>query len=77
VLRRDDPFAQVVVPAHRAIDTGTLASILEAAGLSSEQFIELLKARDASDARPTNTHMRCARAPVGLEIHGQVRSRCQ
>lgn len=38
VLRRDDPFAQVVVPAHRSLDTGTLHSIIETAGLSVEQF---------------------------------------
>jgi predicted RNA binding protein YcfA (HicA-like mRNA interferase family) len=42
VLRRDDPFAQVVVPAHRSIDTGTLSSILEGAGLTVEEFRELL-----------------------------------
>ena len=42
VLRRDHPFAQVVVPAHRAIDTGTLHSILESVGLSVEEFRELL-----------------------------------
>lgn len=42
VLRRDDPFAQVVVPAHAAIDTGTLAAILDAAGLTVERFIECL-----------------------------------
>jgi predicted RNA binding protein YcfA (HicA-like mRNA interferase family) len=42
VLRRDNPFAQVVVPAHRSIDTGTLASILEAAGLTAEELRKLL-----------------------------------
>ena len=42
VLRRDEPFAQVVVPAHRSIDTGTLASILHGAGLTMEEFNELL-----------------------------------
>jgi len=42
VLRRDHPFAQVVVPAHRAIDTGTLASILECAGISADDFRDLL-----------------------------------
>lgn len=41
VLRRDEPFAQVVVPDHKNIDTGTLASILDGAGLSVEDFIEL------------------------------------
>ena len=42
VLRRDNPFAQVVVPAHASIDTGTLASILEAAGITVEKFRTLL-----------------------------------
>jgi predicted RNA binding protein YcfA (HicA-like mRNA interferase family) len=42
VLRRDNPFAQVVVPDHKSIDTGTLASILDGAGLTVEDFIELL-----------------------------------
>jgi len=43
VLRRDNPFAQVVVPDHKSIDTGTLASILDGAGLSVEDFSELSK----------------------------------
>ena len=42
VMRRDDPFAQVVVPAHRSLDTGTLASILDGADLTVEQFMDLL-----------------------------------
>ena len=42
VLRRDEPFAQVVVPAHRSIDTGTLAAILDGAGLTVEEFLNLL-----------------------------------
>lgn len=42
VLRRDNPFAQVIVPDHKSIDTGTLASILDGAGLAVEDFIELL-----------------------------------
>ena len=42
VLRRDSPFAQVVVPNHRSLDTGTLASILDGAGLSVEEFVERL-----------------------------------
>ena len=43
VLRRDSPFAQVVVPDHKSIDTGTLDSILGGADLSVEEFIQLLK----------------------------------
>ena len=43
VLRRDSPFAQVVVPDHKSVDTGTLASILSGADLSVEDFIKLIK----------------------------------
>lgn len=43
VLRRDSPFAQVVVPDHKTIDTGTLDSILDGADLSVDEFIKLLK----------------------------------
>ena len=43
VLRRDNPFAQVVVPDHNSVDTGTLASILDGADLSVEDFIKLIK----------------------------------
>lgn len=42
VLRRDDPFAQVVVPNHRKLDRGTLHAILRQAGVSVEQLFELL-----------------------------------
>ena len=42
VLRRERPFAQVVVPDHRSIDTGTLAAILDGAGLTIEQLNSLL-----------------------------------
>ena len=43
VLRRDSPFAQVVVPDHKSVDTGTLATILNGANLSVEDFIKLIK----------------------------------
>lgn len=43
VLRRDSPFAQVVVPNHKSVDTGTLALILDGADLSVEDFIRLMK----------------------------------
>ena len=42
ILRRDDPFAQVVVPDHKSIDAGTLASILDGANLTVEEFLTLL-----------------------------------
>ena len=34
VMRRNFPFAQVVVPDHRELDRGTLRAILRGAGLS-------------------------------------------
>ena len=42
VLRRESPFAQVVVPDHKNVDTGTLGSILNGADLSVEDFIKLI-----------------------------------
>ena len=42
IMRRDEPFAQVVVPLHRSIDTGTLSAILDGAGLSVNRFMEFL-----------------------------------
>ncbi len=42
ILRRDMPFAQVVVPDHKSIDTGTLANILDGADLTTEEFMTLL-----------------------------------
>ena len=42
ILRRDMPFAQVVVPDHKSIDTGTLANILDGADLMTEEFMTLL-----------------------------------
>jgi predicted RNA binding protein YcfA (HicA-like mRNA interferase family) len=42
ILRRTEPFAQVVVPDHRELDRGTLRAILRQAGLSVAEFVELL-----------------------------------
>lgn len=42
ILRRDDPFAQLVVPDHKQLDRGTLRAIIRQAGLSVNEFIELL-----------------------------------
>lgn len=41
VLRRDDPFARVVVPDHKQVRPGTLRQILAEAGLTVEQLLEL------------------------------------
>lgn len=42
VLRRDTPFAQVVVPDHKELDRGTLRAIIRQTGLSIDEFIILL-----------------------------------
>jgi predicted RNA binding protein YcfA (HicA-like mRNA interferase family) len=42
ILVRDDPYAQVTVPAHRSLATGTLGAIIDGADLTLEQFLELL-----------------------------------
>lgn len=42
ILRRDEPFAQVVVPDHKELDRGTLRAIIRQAGLSVNEFVELL-----------------------------------
>jgi predicted RNA binding protein YcfA (HicA-like mRNA interferase family) len=42
IMRRDKPFAQVVVPDHRELHTGTLRDIIRDAGLTVDEFIELL-----------------------------------
>ncbi len=43
ILRRDKPFAQVVVPDHRVLDRGTLRAIVRHAGLSVDEFVRLLE----------------------------------
>ena len=42
ILRHDDPFAQVVVPDHKVLDRGTLRAIVRQAGLSVDEFVDLL-----------------------------------
>jgi predicted RNA binding protein YcfA (HicA-like mRNA interferase family) len=42
ILRRNDPFAQIVVPDHKEIDRGTLRAIIRQAGLSVAEFVMLL-----------------------------------
>jgi predicted RNA binding protein YcfA (HicA-like mRNA interferase family) len=41
-MRRDDPFAQTVVPNHRQIDRGTLRAILRQTDLRVDEFTRLL-----------------------------------
>ncbi|ACK64279.1 YcfA family protein [Rippkaea orientalis PCC 8801] len=42
IMRRDDPFAQVVVPNHSEIAKGTLRAIIRDIELSVEEFVSLL-----------------------------------
>lgn len=41
-IRRDEPFAQISVPDHKELDKGTLKSIIRQAGLTADEFIELM-----------------------------------
>ena len=42
ILRREDPYARVIVPDHKALRPGTLRQILQEAGLSVEELLRLL-----------------------------------
>jgi len=42
ILRRDDPYAQLVVPEHNELDRGTLRAIIWQANLSVDEFNQLL-----------------------------------
>jgi predicted RNA binding protein YcfA (HicA-like mRNA interferase family) len=42
ILRRKDPFAQVVIPDHKELDRGTLRAIIRQAGLSVDDFVKFL-----------------------------------
>jgi predicted RNA binding protein YcfA (HicA-like mRNA interferase family) len=41
-VRRDIPFAQLSIPDHRELDTGTLRAIIRQAGLTVDEFASLL-----------------------------------
>ncbi len=43
ILRRDKPFAQLVVPDYHELDRGTLRAIIRHAGLSVDEFVGSLK----------------------------------
>jgi len=42
IMRRDDPYARVVVPDHKELRPGTLRQILREADLTVEDLIALL-----------------------------------
>ena len=42
IMRRDQPFAQTVVPNHRQIDRGTLRAFLRQTEITAEELTNLL-----------------------------------
>ena len=42
ILRRDNPFAQIVVPNHKELDRGTLRAVIRQAELGVDEFVRLL-----------------------------------
>lgn len=42
IMRRDDPFARTSVPGHKTLKRGTLRGIIKDAGLTVEEFVDLL-----------------------------------
>jgi predicted RNA binding protein YcfA (HicA-like mRNA interferase family) len=42
ILRRDSPFARVVVPDHRVLRLGTLRHIVADAGITVDELLRLL-----------------------------------
>ena len=42
ILRRDNPFSQVVVPDHKELDRGTLHAILRQADIGIDEFVTFL-----------------------------------
>ncbi|NGZ03634.1 MAG: hypothetical protein CV090_11360 [Nitrospira sp. WS238] len=42
ILRRAEPFTQLVVPDHKELDRGTLRAIIRQADLTVDEFLRLL-----------------------------------
>ncbi len=42
IMRREEPFAQIVIPNHSEISKGTLREIIRDIELSIEEFVSLL-----------------------------------
>ncbi|MBI5561079.1 MAG: type II toxin-antitoxin system HicA family toxin [Deltaproteobacteria bacterium] len=42
IMRRDNPFAQTVVPTRKTLPKGTLRSIIRQSGLTLDDFLKLL-----------------------------------
>jgi hypothetical protein len=84
ILRRDDPFAQIVIPDHEKIDRGTLRAIVRQGGLSVGEFVKLLQVWVSLGVSVcSKTHefvvrpLPGPRAGVGAQAHGRLGSaRC-
>ena len=42
IMRRDEPFARTSIPKHKTLKPGTLKGIIKDAGLTVEEFVDLL-----------------------------------
>ena len=42
IMRRDSPYAKTVIPDDRELPPGTLRAVLRQAGLTVDEFVELL-----------------------------------
>ena len=42
ILRKDNPFAQIIVPDHKELDRGTLRAIIRQANVRVDEFINAL-----------------------------------
>jgi predicted RNA binding protein YcfA (HicA-like mRNA interferase family) len=42
IMQRDDPYAVVPVPNHKLLRRGTLRAIIRQAGLTVDEFVDLL-----------------------------------
>jgi predicted RNA binding protein YcfA (HicA-like mRNA interferase family) len=42
ILRRSEPFVQLVVPDHKELDRGTLRAIIRQSGLTVDVFVSFL-----------------------------------
>jgi predicted RNA binding protein YcfA (HicA-like mRNA interferase family) len=42
ILRKDEPFAQIVIPDHKELDRGTLRAIIRQADVSVDEFVNAL-----------------------------------
>jgi predicted RNA binding protein YcfA (HicA-like mRNA interferase family) len=42
ILRKNNPFTQVVIPNHKSLDRGTLRAIIRQSGLTLNDFIDLM-----------------------------------